>query len=131
MPFVNIKIAGPTLAPDQVQRLQREATRLMAEVMRKKHDLTAVLVEQVDGAGWTVGAVPVQVAAHLDVKVTAGTNTAAEKRGFVAEAMGLLRSVIGPALHPVCYVVVHEVAADAWGYDGRTQADRAAEAKAA
>ncbi len=131
MPFVNIKIAGPTLAPDQVQRLQREATRLMAEVMRKKHDLTAVLVEQVDGAGWTVGAVPVQVAAHLDVKVTAGTNTAAEKRRFVAEAMGLLRSVIGPALHPVCYVVVHEVAADAWGYDGRTQADRAEEAKTA
>jgi len=131
MPFVNIKIAGPTLAPDQVQRLQREATRLMAEVMRKNHELTAVLVEQVDGASWTVGAVPVQVAAHLDVKVTAGTNTEAEKRGFVAEAMRLLRSVIGPDLHPVCYVVVHEVAADAWGYDGRTQADRAKEAKTA
>jgi len=131
MPFINIKIAGPTLAPDQVQRLQREATRLMAEVMRKKHELTAVLVEQVDGASWTVGAVPVQVAAHLDVKVTAGTNTAVEKRRFVAEAVRLLRAVLGPALHPVCYVVVHEVAADAWGYDGRTQADRAAEAKAA
>ncbi len=131
MPFVNIKVAGPTLAPEQVQRLQREATRLMADVMRKKHDLTAVLVEQVDGPRWTIGAAPVRAAAHLDVKVTAGTNTADEKRRFVAEVMQLLRSVIGPALDPVCYVVVHEVAADAWGYDGRTQADRAAQAKAA
>src|SRR5262245_23714854 len=40
MPFVNIKIAGPTLTPDQVLRLQREATHLMAEVMHKKHELT-------------------------------------------------------------------------------------------
>ena len=34
MPFVNIEIAGPVLAPEQVQRLQRGATAPMAEVMR-------------------------------------------------------------------------------------------------
>ena len=72
-----------------------------------------------------------RAAAHLDVKVTAGTNTAEEKRRFIAEVMKLFRSVIGSALDPVCYVVVHEVAADAWGYDGLTQADRAAKANAA
>jgi len=131
MPFVNIKVAGPTLTPDQILRLQREATRLTADMMRKKQELTAVLVEQVDDSRWTVGAAPVRAAAHFDVNVTAGTNTADEKRRFIAEAMQLLRSVIGPALHPVCYVVVHEVAADSWGYEGRTQADRTAEAKAA
>jgi len=131
MPFVNIKVAGPSLAPEQVQRLQSETTRLMADVMCKKRELTAVLVEQVDTAKWTVGAVPVRAATHLDVKVTAGTNTPDEKRRFVSEVMALMRSVIGPALNPVCYVVVHEVSGDAWGYDGRTQADRAADAKAA
>ena len=130
MPFVNIKVAGLSLAPEQVQRLQSEATRLMIEVMHKKRDTTAVLVEQVDAAKWTVGAVPVRAAAHLDVKVTAGTNTPEEKRRFVSEVMALFRSVIGPALNPVCYVLVHEVSGDAWGYGGRTQADRVA-AKAA
>jgi 4-oxalocrotonate tautomerase len=131
MPFVNIKVAGFSLAPEQVQRLQSEATRMMAEVMRKKRESTAVLVEQVDAAKWTVGAVPVRAAAHLDVKVTAGTNTPDEKRRFASEVMALMRSVIGPALNPVCYVIVHEVSGDAWGYDGRTQSDRAADAKAA
>jgi len=131
MPFVNIKVAGLSLAPEQVQRLQSEATRLMIDVMRKGRESTAVLVEQVDAAKWTVGAVPVRAAAHLDVKVTAGTNTPDEKRRFVSEVMALLRSVIGPTLDPVCYIVVHEVSGDAWGYGGRTQADRVAGAKAA
>jgi 4-oxalocrotonate tautomerase len=131
MPFVNIKVAGASLAPEQILRLQTEATRLMAEVMHKKFELTAVLVEQLDAARWTVGATAVRAAAHLDVKVTAGTNTPEDKRRFVSEAVRLLRSVIGPTLNPVCYVVVHEVAADAWGYGGRTQADRAAHAIAA
>src|SRR5262249_25251110 len=131
MHFVNIKVAGLSLAPEQVQRLQSEATRLMIEVMHKKRDTTAVLIEQVDATSWTVGAAPVRAAAHLDVKVTAGTNTPEEKRRFVSEVVRLLRSVIGPTLNPVCYVVVHEVAADAWGYGGRTPADRAVDAIAA
>lgn len=131
MPFVNIKVAGLTLAPEQVQHLQRGATRLMAEVMRKKPELTAVLVEQVGAAGWTVGGEPARTAAHLDVTVTTGTNTEAEKARFVADAMQLLRDVLGGDLGPVTYVVVHEVPSDAWGWDGQTQAGRAAAAKAA
>jgi 4-oxalocrotonate tautomerase len=131
MPFVNIKLAGPTLTPEQVGRLQQGATRLMAEVMRKKPELTAVLVEQVDGAAWAVGGAPARVAGHLDVKVTAGTNTEAEKARFVEEAMRLLRDVLGGGLNPVAYVIVHELPADAWGWDGRTQAGRAAPSQAA
>lgn len=131
MPFVNVKIAGPTLAPEQVHQLQDQATRLMATVMRKKPELTAVLVEQVAVQGWSVGAHTVQAAAQVDVKVTAGTNTREEKTRFVEQAMQLLRDVLGADLNPVAYVVVHEVAADAWGYDGRTQADRASLANAA
>ena len=126
MPFVTIKVAGRPLTPDQVQQLQQGATGLMATVMRKVADLTAVLVEQAALGSWTVGGAPVRAAAHLDVKVTAGTNTPDEKARFVAEAMALLRNVIGPDLNPVTYVVVHEVAGDAWGWSGQTQAARAA-----
>jgi phenylpyruvate tautomerase PptA (4-oxalocrotonate tautomerase family) len=63
MPFVNIKVAGASLAPEQIIRLQAEATRLMAEVMHKKFELTAVLVEQIDAASWTVG--PLRCALQL------------------------------------------------------------------
>jgi phenylpyruvate tautomerase PptA (4-oxalocrotonate tautomerase family) len=39
--------------------------------------------------------------------------------------------VLGTDLNPVAYVVIHEVPADVWGWDGLTQAHRAQEAKAA
>ena len=125
MPFVHIRIAGRSpLSPEQIRRLQTGATRLMAEVMRKKAELTAVLVEEAPARAWSVGGEPVPAAAHLDVKVTAGTNSTAEKERFVAEAMALLREAAGEALPLATYVVVHEVAGDAWGYDGLTQEER-------
>ncbi len=124
MPFVNIKIAGPTLAHEQVSRLQQRTTDLMADVLGKKPELTAVLVEQVAIQGWCVGRGPVRVAAHLDAKITAGTNTAEQKARFIAEANALLRAVLGAELPVASYVVVDEVAGDAWGYDGLTQDHR-------
>ena len=98
----------------------------MAEILRKKGALTAVLVEQVAIGSWAVAGDRVAVAAHLEAKITAGTNTVAEKARFVAAAHALLREVLGPDLPDATYVVVHEVPADAWGYAGLTQADRAA-----
>jgi 4-oxalocrotonate tautomerase len=122
MPFVNIKIAGPNLSPEQLHRLHAGVTALMADVMHKKAELTAVLVEQVPAHSWAIGGNNVRAAAHLDVKVTEGTNTAVEKARFIGEAMQLLKNVLGAEeLHPATYVAIDEVAADAWGYDGRTQ----------
>jgi 4-oxalocrotonate tautomerase len=126
MPFINVKLAGMTLAPEQTHRLQTEITSLMASVLRKKAELTSVLVEQVPAAGWSIGGKPLTVAAHLDAKVTAGTNTVDEKARFVAAAHALLKAVLGPDLPTATYVVVDELPANAWGYDGLTQAHRAA-----
>ncbi len=126
MPFVHIRVAGQTLDPAQVETLQSEATRLMAEVMRKKAELTAVLVEAHDVANWSIAGRPVRLAAHLDVKVTAGTNDAPEKAEFVRQAHALLASVLGAGLPLATYVVVDEVPAQAWGYGGRTQESRRA-----
>ncbi len=125
MPFVHIRFAGPTsITPAQVRRLQTEATRLMATVMRKKPELTSVLVEEAPLRGWSVGGEPVSSAAHLDVKVTQGTNTVEEKEQFIAEAMALLQEVMGAALPITTYVVIDEVPADSWGYGGRSQERR-------
>jgi phenylpyruvate tautomerase PptA (4-oxalocrotonate tautomerase family) len=37
-----------------------------------------------------------------------------------------LTSVLGSELNPVTYIVVNEVPANAWGYDGRSQESRLA-----
>ena len=125
MPFVDITVAADTVTVEQVRTLQEGATVLMVDAMNKKAELTAVRVQQVPLVSWSVGGRPTTCAAHLDVKVSAGTNTSEEKARFIAGAMGLLRSVLGPALDPVTYVVIDEVPGDAWGWNGMTQARRA------
>src|SRR3954463_2922142 len=120
MPFVHIRIAGPSLAPEQLRRLQQGTTDLMAETLGKDAGLTAVLVEPAPIAGWAVGRRPVATAAHLAAKVTAGSNSAPDKARFIAKAARLLKEVLGSGLPVATYVVVEEIAADAWGYDGLT-----------
>jgi 4-oxalocrotonate tautomerase len=124
MPFIRITVSGPALAPEQMSRLQNETTDLMASVLGKNADLTSVLVEQPTAAGWSIGRTAARIAAHLHATITAGTNSAEEKARFITQAMHLLKSVLGPDLGPATYVVVTEVPAESWGYDGRTQASR-------
>ncbi len=124
MPFVHIKVTGAHIGAREKQTLQKQATGFMVDIMRKRPEVTAVLVDVAEPGNWTVGGEPVQVAAHLDVKVTRGTNTHEEKARFVAAVAAMFRQVLGPDLPIATYVVVDEIEADAWGYDGVTQEER-------
>jgi len=117
-------VSGAALASAQVSLLCSEMTGLMASVLGKRPDLTSVLVEQVAMAGWAIGGAPVKVAVHVDATITAGTNSPEEKARFIEKTMRLLKSVLGSDLHSATYVVLTEVPADSWGYDGRTQESR-------
>lgn len=123
MPFARLTLI-PAQSLDLVQLLTNELTSLIAGDLGKRHELTAILVETPVPAHWTIGSAATEVAAHLEVCVTAGTNTDAEKSIFIGNAMHLLRQVM-PVLPTATYVVVKELPATAWGYDGKTQAARA------
>ena len=124
MPFVHIQIAGAKIGAREKQTLQKHATGFMVDIMHKRPEVTAVLVDVAEPGSWTVGGEPVPVAAHLDVKVTRGTNTHEEKARFVAAVAAMFRQVLGPDLPLATYVVIDEIEADAWGYDGVTQEER-------
>jgi 4-oxalocrotonate tautomerase len=124
MPFVHIKVAGATVGTEEIRQLQLQATGFMVDIMRKRPEVTAVLVDVAESGHWSVGGEPVPVAANLDVKVTRGTNTHEEKAQFVAAVAEMFRRILGPDLPVATYVVVDEVEADAWGYDGVTQEER-------
>lgn len=126
MPFINVRISSPDLTPEQTLRIQHNVTTLMSEILGKKAELTSVLVEQVVDGSWSIGGKPTELAAHLDATITAGTNTVAEKAHFIEEAHRMLKTLFGPKLPIATYVVIDEISADAWGYDGQTQAYRAA-----
>jgi 4-oxalocrotonate tautomerase len=69
-------------------------------------------------------------AAQIDAIVSAGTNTPEQKTQFIAEANKLLKSVLGPDLSEVTYIVIHDVPKDSWGYNGLTQQSRAKQQEA-
>ncbi|MDH4412896.1 MAG: hypothetical protein QE484_06285 [Rhizobium sp.] len=122
MPFARLTYHPPH--PDRERDLARALTDLVANDLAKRHDLTSVQIEAAPAQTWTIGGERQQTTAHLEVFVTAGTNTVEQKREFLKKAMALLRAE-WPELHPATYVVVHELPATDWGYDGMSQADRA------
>lgn len=124
MPFARLTML-PALNPEIAQQLNIDLTSIIAQDLGKRHELTSVLIETPISGTWTIGATDKATSAHLEVCVTAGTNSEDEKRTFVANAMARLRETL-PDLNAATYVVVKELAASDWGFDGLTQADRAA-----
>ncbi len=132
MPLVHVHYASP-LAEDKAPAIVRLVTRLAAKVLRKREDLTAVVVERIAMASWWIAG---QRLADLDlssyalaIKVTDGTNSPAEKATFLAAVHAGMGEILGP-LHPESYVHVEEARGDAYGYGGQTQARRAYETEA-
>jgi 4-oxalocrotonate tautomerase len=127
MPIITIKLAA--LHP--VENVERQAAagivQLSTEILRKKPELTAVIVEQVDPSIWFAGgrslAEQEKSSFWLEIKVVDGTNTKDEKEAFIAAAFERMEALLGD-LHHESYVHVHEVSADAYGFGGLTQERR-------
>jgi 4-oxalocrotonate tautomerase len=130
MPTLNLRIA-PLHNPQHYAALAAQLTDLTARVLRKRREVTAVMMEDLPAARFCVGGVAAnQPIACLAMDITAGTNTAQEKQQFVHEAHALLRRLLGD-LHEASYVIVRELPAGDWGYGGLTQAQRQAQRQAA
>lgn len=123
MPFLDVKVSrGGT--PDSAAEIAAELTRLTHELLGKRHEVTAVAVDWLPADQWFIGGESLAAAGlrsfFLKIEITTGTNTKNQKAAFVAAAFAAMEKRLGP-LAPASYVVIQEVAADAWGYGGRTQ----------
>lgn len=126
MPFIRISIAGDTPSRDQVATLQVRTTQLMADILGKRPEVTVVAIESSVAAAWSVGGECLakgQQLAQMEAFITAGTNSKQEKADFIAAAYQMMFTVFGATMSPV-YVVIIEVDAADWGYDGKSQAFR-------
>jgi len=123
MPTLLLKIA-PLRNPAQYRTLASALTRLTVQHLDKREAVTAVIVEDLPAAHWHIGGSVVQGAtALLEISITTGTNTSAQKQAFIAAAFAELQQQLGP-LEEASYVIVREVDAGDWGYGGITQAAR-------
>lgn len=126
MPTLQLKISPPQ-HPVLYADLARELTAITAELLGKRPEVTAVMVEELPAARWYVDSTPVQRAtAWLEISITAGTNTAVQKAAFINAAFACLQDLLGggQVLESASYVIVRELRASDWGYGGLTQETR-------
>lgn len=127
MPTLRLQVS-PLLNPERYAALGAALTHITAQVLRKKPEVTAVMIDDLPPARYLVGGRDAtQAVACLEISITQGTNTAAEKERFVAEAYAELHRQLsspGAPLHEASYVIVRELPADSWGYGGLTQLAR-------
>ena len=123
MPYLNCKLCVPP-SQDVSDKIASALTDLTAEVLKKKRELTAVAVEYVAPEQWYIGGTSLADQSlrsfYLDIKVTEGTNTKDEKALYVSRVFAAVEAIVG-SVAPASYIVIHEVRADAWGYQGQTQ----------
>ncbi|MDD4882243.1 MAG: nuclear transport factor 2 family protein [Gallionellaceae bacterium] len=126
MPYLQIYLAPDQLDAGGKARLAAGATRLLADVLRKRPEVTVVRIVATPADQWYAAGGPLSLlgrAAFADLKITRGTNTEAEKARFLAEFHRLLDDTAGPMSAPT-YTVIHEIAGTDWGYDGLGQVER-------
>lgn len=126
MPTLTLKTCPPQDAPRQ-RALADALTRITAETLGKRPEVTAVIIDGLPTGQWFIGARPPQrPTAWLEICITAGTNTAVQKAAFVDAAFAELQQQLAPgeSLEAASYVIVHELPAGDWGYGGRTQEAR-------
>lgn len=128
MPYINIQL-GTTLNDVQRGQLYDKTTSLMDRIMGKRREVTTVHIQESAPHLWATNAVKLTpedpIGAYVDIKVTEGTNTPQEKTEMLLETTKMLQDVVG-VIQEACYIVIHDIPANSWGYNGKTQAARAA-----
>ncbi len=131
MPFLDVKVSRGGTAPEAAA-IAAELTRITTVLLGKRREVTAVAIEWLPAEQWFIGGEALAQSRlrsfFLKIEITTGTNTKDQKAAFVAAVFAAMEEQLGH-LAPASYVVVQEVAADAWGYAGRTQEFRYVEGK--
>ena len=137
MPTLTLKTSF-ALATPAAARAAAALTDLTARCLGKRAEVTAVMVESGRVSAWTIGGeVAHAPTAWLEIDITAGTNSAAQKAAFIEAAYGVMAALAAneasasEGLALASYVIVRELPATDWGYGGRTQQARQAERIAA
>lgn len=123
MPIINVSVTGKA-DPALSQRIASAVSELTAKYLHKDPTITAVVVNYVDPAHWFAGgrSLADQGANSfwLDIKVVDGTNTKQEMAGYLEAVFAGFQHLLGN-VHSESYILVHEVSAAAYGFEGKTQ----------
>jgi 4-oxalocrotonate tautomerase len=127
MPLIAIQYSSGISRPSLKAEIAAAASELSFGILHKDPKVTAVIVQDVDGANWFASGRSLKeqklASVWFDIHITDGTNTKDEKAAFIAATFKRFGELLGP-LHSESYIHVHDVRADAYGYGGLTQEKR-------
>ncbi|APY86182.1 hypothetical protein DCW30_13105 [Streptomyces alfalfae] len=122
MPHIRVTVTGPSLPAPVRRTLAQGLTRLAVSALGKSGARTTVHLDLPSADCYFVDGTPLADGvrdAHVEVSVTAGTNSAEEKAAFIAGAAELLADLVGPPARGG--VALHELHPESYGYQGVTQ----------
>ncbi|MEU1118161.1 MULTISPECIES: tautomerase family protein [unclassified Streptomyces] len=124
MPHIRATVTDPDLPADVRRDLAEGLTRLAVTALGKSAARTVVHLDLVPADRHYVAGKPLTDGVrdvHLEVSITAGTNSAAQKAAFIAGASAFLTDLVGPLARGG--VALHELHPESYGYQGVTQFD--------
>lgn len=123
MPYIRVTVTDADLPAATQRTLAEGLTALAVSALGKSSARTIVHIDPVLAARYFVDGQPLtdSLDAHVEVGITLGTNSAAEKADFIAGVDELLTDVLGPLAR--CGVALHELHPESYGYNGVTQFD--------
>ena len=132
MPLLTLTTFPALTDPGQQQVIAHELGDHTARLLRKRLPVTAVVISGAPIA-WFIGCEPLQKdhgattprTFALELRITAGTNTAEEKAAWIAAAWDTMCQAVPGVVAEASYISIVEIPAGDWGYGGQTQATRA------
>lgn len=123
MPYLNVKICAEQ-SQETTRKIVAFLTEHTATLLGKNPELISVVVEYLSPTQWAIGGKALaeqhKATFYLDVKITDGTNLKHDKAAYLQKVYAEFEAVLGQ-IDPASYIVLHDVRADSWGYEGATQ----------
>lgn len=120
MPYINLKtnLVNIEEKKEELLDLILSSTK---NILRKDEKVTSVLIENISSE-WFINKED-SVTFFLEIKITKDTNTKEEKKEYIKRIFQGIEK-LEQNINKASYVIITEVEADSWGYDGITQEQR-------
>ena len=126
MPYINVKLNAKE--SDEVrEKIVAIVLKNTTNILNKKAEVSSVLVEFVSQKSWSIGG-KTCVTFYLNIKITKGTNTKEQKANYIKRCYEDFNELL-EEINPASYIVIDEVEADSWGFEGLTQEYRYIQSK--
>lgn len=118
MPYINVKL-NVKESDELREKIVAIVLKNTTNILNKKAEVTSVLVEFVSQKSWNIGG-KTSATFYLNIKITKGTNTKEQKANYIEKTYKDFNELL-EEVNPASYIVIDEVEADSWGFEGLTQ----------